>query len=86
MIAQNRRATYADGSAKMYGKTARPDFRGIEGFEDHNLEALFFWDASGRLSATAINVACPAQEVVPRSTPTSGIPSEKPCGPATART
>ena len=63
VIAQNRRATYADGTAQMYGKTNRPDFRGIEGYEDHNLEVLFFWDQQDRLVATAINVACPSQEV-----------------------
>ena len=63
VIAQNRRTTYADGSAAMYGKTSVPEFRGLEGYVDHSLDALFFWDASGRLVATAINVPCPAQEV-----------------------
>ena len=63
VVAQNRRATYADGTAQMYGKTNRPDFRGIEGYEDHNLEVLFFWDQQDRLIATAVNVACPSQEV-----------------------
>lgn len=62
VVAQNRRAVYADGTAKMYGPTNTPDFRGIEGYEDHNLECLFFWDEQDRLIATAINVACPAQE------------------------
>lgn len=63
VIAQNRRAVYADGSAVMFGKTDNDKFRAIEGYEDHNLEALFFWDAQDKLVATAINVACPAQEV-----------------------
>ncbi len=63
VIAQNRRATYADGTAKMYGATHVPEFRGIEGYEDHNLDALFFWDLQDRLIATAVNVPCPAQEV-----------------------
>ncbi|MBM3860894.1 MAG: hypothetical protein FJ395_14780 [Verrucomicrobia bacterium] len=62
VVAQNRRAVYADGSAQMYGKTDRPDFRGLEGYEDHGVETLFFWDADKKLIATAINVACPAQE------------------------
>lgn len=62
VVAQNRRAVYADGTAKMYGPTNTPDFRGIEGYEDHNLECLFFWDEQDRLIATAINVPCPAQE------------------------
>jgi hypothetical protein len=63
VIAQNRRATYADGTAKMYGATNVPEFRGIEGYEDHNLDVLFFWDMEGQLVATAVNVPCPSQEV-----------------------
>jgi hypothetical protein len=63
VIAQNRRATYADGTAKMYGPTNVPEFRGIEGYEDHNLDALFFWDQNDTLIATAVNVPCPSQEV-----------------------
>lgn len=63
VVAQNRRATYADGSAAMYGKTNTPDFRTIEGREDHNLDVLFFWNANDELIATAVNVPCPSQEV-----------------------
>ncbi len=63
VVAQNRRPLYADGSAQMYGPTATEKFRGLEGYEDHNVETLFFWDAQDKLVATAINVACPAQEV-----------------------
>jgi len=63
VIAQNRRAVYADGTAVMYGKTTDAKFRGIEGYEDHNVDVLFFWNASDKLIATAINVPCPAQEV-----------------------
>ncbi|MDD4268815.1 MAG: hypothetical protein PHO07_03540 [Pirellulales bacterium] len=62
VVAQNRRAVYADGSAAMYGATNTEKFRAIEGYEDHNLEVLFFWDEKDRLIATAINVACPSQE------------------------
>lgn len=62
VVAQNRRATYADGTAQMYGNTNSPNFRGIEGYEDHNLDVLFFWDQQDQLVATAINVACPSQE------------------------
>jgi hypothetical protein len=47
----------------MYGKTSNPDFRGFEGYEDHGVEMLFFWDENKNLTATAINVACPSQEV-----------------------
>ena len=63
VVAQNRRSVYADGRAQMYGPTDRPDFRGIEGSEDQGIEVLFFWNREGKLIATAINVACPAQEV-----------------------
>jgi len=63
VVAQNRRPYYADGTAVMYGKTDIPEFRGIEGYEDHSVDVLFFWDAADRLVATAINLPCPAQEV-----------------------
>jgi len=63
VIAQNRRPYYADGTAVMYGKTNGSNFRGIESYEDHNVEVLYFWDASQMLIATAINVACPSQEI-----------------------
>lgn len=63
VIAQNRRALYDDGSARMYGSTSVDTFRGIEGYEDHALEALFFWNEKNELIATAINIACPAQAV-----------------------
>jgi hypothetical protein len=63
VLAQNRRSVYADGRTQMYGPTDRPDFRGIEGPEDQGVEVLFFWDREGRLLATAVNVACPSQEV-----------------------
>ncbi|MCR4411815.1 MAG: hypothetical protein NUV77_05235 [Thermoguttaceae bacterium] len=68
VVAQNRRAVYADGHAQMYGATDVPEFRNIEGYEDHGVEVLFFWDRQKRLLATAINVACTAQEVEGRST------------------
>jgi hypothetical protein len=63
VIAQNRRPYYADGTAVMYGKTNASNFRGIESYEDHNVEVLYFWDNSQKLIATAINVACPSQEI-----------------------
>lgn len=63
VVAQDRRAVYADGHAQMYGRTDTPDFRHLEGGEDHGVEVLFFWDRDRQLLATAINVACPSQEV-----------------------
>ena len=62
VVAQNRRAVYADGTAQMYGATNTKDFRGIEGYEDHSLDVLFFWDEQDQLIATVINVPCPSQE------------------------
>jgi hypothetical protein len=62
-VAENRRAVYADGRAVMYGKTGQADFRGLEGCEDHDVGTLFFWNASGKLLAIAVNVSCPSQEV-----------------------
>ena len=67
VVAHNRRAVYADGTAQMYGKTDRNEFRGLEAGEDHGIEVLFFWDADDKLIATALQVACPSQEVEGRS-------------------
>jgi hypothetical protein len=63
VVAYNRRAVYADGSAVMYGPTDAPHFRGIEGMEDHDVNSMFFWDTRNRLQAIVINVSCPSQEV-----------------------
>ncbi|MHB8903108.1 MAG: hypothetical protein ACYC6Y_30475 [Thermoguttaceae bacterium] len=63
VVAYNRRAVYADGTAVMYGKTNDPDFRAIEGMEDHDVGSMFFWDTSARLLAMIVNVSCPSQEV-----------------------
>ena len=63
MVAQNRRTVYEDGRAQMYGKTDVAAFRRIEGYEDHGVEVLCFWNREEQLVATAVNVACPAQEV-----------------------
>ena len=68
VVAFNRRAVYADGHAQMYGKTNVPDFRNLEGYEDHDVDTMFFWNDSGKLAAVVVNVACPSQEVEGRST------------------
>ncbi|HRZ37588.1 MAG TPA: hypothetical protein P5534_14660 [Candidatus Paceibacterota bacterium] len=68
VIGHNRRAVYGDGTARMYGSTSQPDFRGIEGGADHGVELLFFWDRQAELRAVGVNVACPSQEVESRST------------------
>ena len=63
VVAYNRRIVYADGSAKMYGPTNTPTFRHIEGYEDHDVGTLFFWNKAEELIAIVANVSCPAQEV-----------------------
>ena len=68
VVGHNRRAVYANGTAKMYGSTNIPEFRGIEGGENHALDTLFFWNQQKSLLAAAINVACPSQEVEHRRT------------------
>jgi hypothetical protein len=68
VVGHNRRAVYANGSAQMYGPTDSPTFRSIEGYEDHAIETLFFWNQERKLVAAAINLACTAQEVESKST------------------
>ncbi|MFH1881731.1 MAG: hypothetical protein ABIL62_03345 [Planctomycetota bacterium] len=67
VVAYNRRAVYADGSARMYGKTDIAEFRNLEGCEDHDVNTLFFWNDLGKLVGTVVNVSCPSQEVESRS-------------------
>ena len=67
VVGTNRRAVYESGKARMYGKTDTPDFRCLEGNQDHGVDMLFFWDKTQRLQAVAIGLACPAQEVEGRS-------------------
>jgi hypothetical protein len=64
VVGYNRRAVYADGTAVMYGNTSSDTFRGIEGYEDHGLQLLYFWNESQQPPlAVGVNVACPSQEV-----------------------
>ena len=63
VVAYNRRAVYADGTAVMYGKTNDPNFRAVEGMEDHDVNSMFFWDRNDKLLAMIVNVSCPSQEV-----------------------
>jgi len=62
VVGMNRRARYFDGKAIMYGATTRPDFAGLEGYEDHGVEMLFFWDDAGKLTGLVVNLACTSQE------------------------
>ncbi|MHC4636553.1 MAG: hypothetical protein ACYTBP_03735 [Planctomycetota bacterium] len=70
VVGHNRRAVYSEiqsewlgkHTALMYGRTNRKAFRGIEGYEDHSVKMLFFWDDNEKLTGILINLACPAQE------------------------
>jgi hypothetical protein len=70
VVGFNRRAVYFEpvpsgfgkGTAVMYGKTNREDFSSIEGYEDHGLEMMFFWDEQKKLTGMVLNIACPAQD------------------------
>jgi len=67
-VANNRRIVYQNGNSKMYGSTTSGSFKGIESYEDHGVEVLFFWSGEGdQPAAMAVNVACPAQEVEGRT-------------------
>jgi hypothetical protein len=45
----------------MYGNTNREDFDCIEGYEDHSVDMLFFWDQEQKPTGIVINIACPSQ-------------------------
>jgi len=62
VVGRNRRAHYFDGSSVMYGKTDREDFSNIEGYEDHDVNLLFFWTPDNELTGIIVNLACPSQE------------------------
>jgi len=63
VVGCNRRAVFSNGSAAMYGNTNTPRFESIEGYEDHAVHILFFYDEQKKLKAAAITLACPAQSV-----------------------
>lgn len=67
-IPYNRRVVYKDGTAVMYGATNKPEFENIEGYEDHDVHSVFFWNNQDQLIAMSVDVACPAQEVEGNST------------------
>ncbi|MFA5192290.1 MAG: hypothetical protein WC740_16400 [Verrucomicrobiia bacterium] len=57
----NRRVVYSDGTAKMYGAVNVPEFRGLEGYEDHGVHVLCFYDSQKHLKAAVISLATTAQ-------------------------
>ena len=38
---------------------SQPDFRGLEGYEDHDVGSLFFWNDAGKLIAVAVDLSWP---------------------------
>jgi hypothetical protein len=62
VVGHNRRASYLDGTARMYGQTNTPGFSHIEGYEDHGVNLLYTFAADGRLTGVVANLACPSQE------------------------
>lgn len=61
VVGHNRRMTYFDSSAKMYGNTNDVNFSHIEGYEDHSVDLLFTWDMKQKLTGIVVNLACPSQ-------------------------
>jgi hypothetical protein len=61
VVGFNRRITYFDGSAKMYGKTDDPKFSHLEGYEDQSVDMLFTYNDKRELSGMIVNIACPSQ-------------------------
>jgi hypothetical protein len=67
-VGYNRRTVYKDGTSVMYGNTNKNEFQNLEGYEDHDMNALFFWNDADELLAMSVDVACPAQEFEHKTT------------------
>jgi hypothetical protein len=61
VVGRCRRATYADGTALMYGETDREDFLGFESCDDHAVNLLFTRDEADELTGILVNLACTSQ-------------------------
>ena len=64
VLANNRRLVYLDGHAEMYGRSDRDDFAGMEGSQDHGVEALFTWNQERKLTGMVLNVCATPQVVM----------------------
>ena len=60
VVGRNRLTAYYDGSSSMYGKTDRPEFSHVEGYEDHAVNALHV-GCGRKLTGVVVNLACPSQ-------------------------
>ncbi len=61
VVGFNRRVSYFDRTSEMYGKTDKPEFSHIEGYEDHGVDLLFTYDVEHKLTGMVVNVPCPSQ-------------------------
>jgi len=61
VVGRNRRLTYRDGSSRMYGNSGIPEFRHVEGYEDHCVYAMMTYDREKKLTGMVVNVPCPSQ-------------------------
>ncbi len=62
-VGLNRRATYTDGTSKMWGDTNLSVFEEVEGASDSGIELLFIKekDNNDKIKGIIVNLACPAQ-------------------------
>ncbi|MHC4873131.1 MAG: hypothetical protein ACYTFY_14910 [Planctomycetota bacterium] len=61
VVGHNRRATYLDGTSRMYGKVKQDEFKGFEGYVDHSLDMVFSFDSEKKLKGILLSVPCPSQ-------------------------
>ncbi|MBN2311990.1 MAG: hypothetical protein JXR94_23635 [Candidatus Hydrogenedentes bacterium] len=57
----NRRMSYLDGHATMYGAADDEQFSHVEGADDHSVAVLATYDEAGGLTGVVVNLACPSQ-------------------------
>jgi hypothetical protein len=61
VVGVNRRLVYADGHATMSNNANDPKVRHTEGYEDHAVDVLCFYDDQKQIKAAAISLSCTAQ-------------------------
>lgn len=61
VVGRNRRLTYQDGTTTMYGDAGLPEFRHVEGYEEHFVYAMTTYDRANKLTGIIVNLPCPAQ-------------------------
>ena len=66
-VGMNRRVSYDDGSAQMWGDTNTANFVALEGGNDSGIELLYTFDTNKKLTGIVANIACPAQILEQRS-------------------